>query len=323
MQNEQPIILEKGSELLRVRKTFFNSLYKQRYLLLMSTPFLIWFFVFSYLPLLGWVMAFQNYKPNLTFFHQQWVGFKYFQELFHDARFLNAIRNTLVIGLLNIIFSLIMSVFLAITINEVGKKWFKRSIQTISYLPHFVSWVVVVSIFYTMLSSDGGIINKILLNLGLIHEPVAWMAQGHLFWIIITVAQVWKEMGWNSIIYLAAMSGIDQQLYEAAEVDGANRFRKIWHITLPGIRQTIIILLVLNIGNMLSTAASFDASFLLGNSLTMDYSETISIYAYNYGIGMQRYSVSTAISIFNSVISLVLLFTANRFSRKFTEGEVI
>ncbi|WP_238323036.1 ABC transporter permease [Gorillibacterium massiliense] len=298
-------------------------LFRQRYLLLMSLPFVVWFIVFSYFPLAGWVMAFQNYKPNLSFSEQKWVGFKYFSEVFHDERFYTVLRNTFVIGLCNIVFSLLFSVLLAVLINEVRNKWFKRSIQTMSYLPHFVSWVVVVSIFYTVLSPYDGIVNRILMTFGFIHSPVAWMGEGKLFWGIITVAQVWKEMGWNSIIYLAAITSIDQELYEASEVDGANRLRKIWHITLPGIRTTILILLVLNIGNLMSTAASFDATFLMRNPLTLDYSETIPIYAYNYGIGMQRYSVSTAISMFNTAISLLLLFTANRASRRFSDGDIL
>jgi len=291
-------------------------------MVLMSLPFIVWFFIFSYMPLFGWTMAFQNYKPQFGFFEQEWVGLRYFIEAFQDNRFYLVMRNTFVIGFLNVAFSFLFSVLLAVLLNEVSNKWFKKSIQTMSYLPHFVSWVVVVSIFYTVLSPDG-VVNNILVSAGLLSKPEAFMAKGPLFWAIITVAQVWKEMGWNSIIYLAAIAGIDQELYEAAEVDGAGRLRKIWHITLPGIRQTMIILLVLQIGHLMSTAASFDAAFLLGNPLTQYYSETLSIYAFKFGIEMQRYSFSTTISIFNTLVSLVLLYTANRLGRKFSDGDII
>lgn len=293
-----------------------QKLCNQRYLIAMSFPFLLWVLLFAYVPLLGWIMAFQTYKPGKSIFDQEWVGMQHFTEFLNDPRFYEVLRNTMAMSGLNIVFSLICAVGLALLINEAKNKWLKRMVQSVSYLPHFVSWVIVTNIFYTILAPDG-IVNQLLMWLGLIQEPLAWMAQGNLFWGIVTSAQVWKEIGWGAIIYLAAMSGIDRQLYEAADVDGLGRLGKIWHITLPGIRNVIILLLVIQIGGFFS-AAGFDPSYLLGNPLTREYSDNLAVYAYRYGLEMSRYSMSTAISIFNSVVSLVLLFSANWITSRYT-----
>jgi putative aldouronate transport system permease protein len=205
--------------------------------------------------------------------------------------------------------------------NELRGQLFKRTIQTVSYLPHFVSWVVVAGLITKMLSTDGGIVNELLLKLHWIDQPVQFMAKGNWFWGIVTASDMWKETGWNSIIFLAAMLGIDPEQYEAATVDGAGRFRRIWHITLPGIRTTFMVMFILSIGHLISIG--FEKQFLLGNSLVKDYSEVLDLYALNYGIGLSRFSYGTAIGIFNSVVSIILVITANSIYKRVTKESII
>jgi len=303
------------------KKSFWGSLIHQRYLYFMSMPFVIWVFVFNYLPLWGWTMAFQNYRPGKSMGEQEWVGLQHFIMLFQDERFYLVLRNTLAMSLMGLILGFTVPIVFAILLNEVRKKAFKNTLQTITYLPHFVSWVVVAGIVTKVLSSDGGAVNQLLTATGLVDEPIQFMTKGGLFWIIVTLADLWKEMGWNSIIFLAAMAGIDPQLYEAAKVDGAGRLRQIWHITLPGIRPTILVVLILSIGHLISIG--FEKQFLLGNSTIVDYSEVLDLYALNYGIGLGRFSYGTAIGIFNSLVSIILLFLANGIFKRFTNQSVM
>lgn len=306
---------------IKIKKSFWGSLIHQRYLYFMSMPFVIWVFVFNYLPLWGWTMAFQNYRPGKTMGEQEWVGLQHFIMLFQDERFYLVLRNTLAMSLMGLILGFTVPIVFAILLNEVRKKAFKNTLQTITYLPHFVSWVVVAGIVTKVLSSDGGAVNQLLTVTGLVDEPIQFMTKGNLFWIIVTLADLWKEMGWNSIIFLAAMAGIDPQLYEAAKVDGAGRLRQIWHITLPGIRPTILVVLILSIGHLISIG--FEKQFLLGNSTIVDYSEVLDLYALNYGIGLGRFSYGTAIGIFNSLVSIILLFLANGIFKRFTNQSVM
>lgn len=303
------------------KKSFWGSLIHQRYLYFMSMPFVIWVFVFNYLPLWGWTMAFQNYRPGKSMGEQEWVGLQHFIMLFQDERFYLVLRNTLAMSLMGLILGFTVPIVFAILLNEVRKKAFKNTLQTITYLPHFVSWVVVAGIVTKVLSIDGGVVNQVLTATGLVDEPIQFMTKGGLFWIIVTLADLWKEMGWNSIIFLAAMAGIDPQLYEAAKVDGAGRLRQIWHITLPGIRPTILVVLILSIGHLISIG--FEKQFLLGNSTIVDYSEVLDLYALNYGIGLGRFSYGTAIGIFNSLVSIILLFLANGIFKRFTNQSVM
>ncbi|MCM2996418.1 sugar ABC transporter permease [Paenibacillus cellulositrophicus] len=303
------------------KRGFWSTVLQQKYLYLMSLPFVIWVFVFSYLPLWGWTMAFQNYKPARSFSEQKWVGFKYFQELFQDDRFYLVLRNTLAMSFMGLILGFVVPIFFAILLNELRGMFFKRFVQTVSYLPHFVSWVVVAGIITKMLSIDGGAVNQILMALHLTDEPIQFMAKGSWFWYIVTGSDVWKETGWNTIIYLAAITGIDPELYEASRVDGASRWRQMWHITLPGIRSTISVLLIMSIGHLISIG--FEKQFLLGNNLVTDYSEVLDLYALNYGLNMGRFSYGTAIGIFNSVVSIILLFTANGIFKKVTKESIM
>lgn len=303
------------------KKSFWTIAKQQKYLYLMSLPFVAWVFVFNYLPLGGWTMAFQNYRPGLGFFEQEWVGFQQFVQLFQDERFYLVLRNTIVMSLMGLTVGFTFPIMFAILLNEVRVKMFKRTIQTVSYLPHFVSWVIVAGIVTKMLSVDGGAVNEVLVSIGLLDQPVQFMTKGEYFWIIVTLADLWKEMGWNSIIFLAAMAGIDPQLYEAAKVDGASRFRQIWHITLTGIRPTILVVLILSIGNLV--AIGFEKQFLLSNPTVVNFSEVLDLYALNYGIGLGRFSYGTAIGIFNSLVSIMLLFLANGIFRRYANQSVM
>lgn len=298
---------------------FWRTLFQQKYLYLMSIPFVAWVFVFNYIPIWGWTMAFQRYRPGKSFMKQEWVGLDNFRELFHDERFYMALKNTLAMSFMGLFAGFTIPILFALLLNELRRQMFKRIVQTVSYLPHFVSWVVVAGIINKMMSIDGGI-NGLLMNLHLITEPIQFLAKADWFWGIVTASDVWKETGWNSIIYLAAMTGIDPELYEAARVDGAARIRQMWHITLPGIRTTIIILLIMSIGNLINIG--FEKQFLLSNPIVADKAETLDLYALNYGLQLGRYSFGTAINIFNSVVAVILLFTANTIFKR-TSNESI
>jgi putative aldouronate transport system permease protein len=303
------------------KKNIWARALQQKYLYLMSLPFVVWLIIFSYVPIWGWITAFQNYKPKDSIFNQKWVGFENFIELFQDERFYLVLRNTLAMSIMGLIVSFTVPVIFALLLNEMKGQFFKRSVQTISYLPHFVSWVVVAGLITKMLSTDGGAVNQLLMSIGLIDAPIQFMAKGELFWGIVTFSDLWKEMGWNSIIFLAAMSGIDPELYEASTVDGAGRFRKMWHITLPGIRTTFMVLFILSIGHLVSIG--FEKQFLLGNPLVVDYAEVLDLYALKYGIQMSRYSFGTAIGIFNSVVSILLVLLANGIYKRVTKESII
>nr|WP_235941597.1 ABC transporter permease subunit [Paenibacillus puerhi] len=302
-------------------KSRWKAVVEQRYLFLMTLPFVVWLLIFHYFPIWGWTMAFQKYKPGKAFSEQTWVGFDNFIQVFQEPHFYLVLRNTLAMSTMSLVVGYTIPIIFAILLNEIRLVAFKRSIQTISYLPHFVSWVVVAGIVTKMLSTDGGIINEILVGLHLIDKPIQFMAQGHLFWGIVTLSDLWKEMGWSSIIYLAAIVGIDPELYEAAKVDGAGRFRRIWHITLPGIRQTIMVMLVLSIGWLMSIG--FEKQYLLGNAIVQDYAEVLDLYVLNYGIKLARFSFGTAVGIINTIVSIVLLLTANWVFKRLTKESVI
>lgn len=268
---------------------------------------------------MGLAFGIQDYKPYLGFQNSEWVGFKNFVDLFSDVYFFQALRNTLVISFLKLIFNFLSSITFAILLNEIKNMLFKRTVQTISYLPHFVSWVVAANIVYTVLSPDYGIINELLVKFHILKEPINFLGEPKYFWLIAPITEVWKEMGWNAIIYLAAMTNIDPQLYEAASIDGAGRLKRIWYITLPGILPTVKILLIMNVGWILN--AGFEQMYLLQRPSTLDYSDILETYILRYGIGSGRWSYATAAGIFNSVVSLILVTTANRIASKIGEGE--
>jgi len=304
-----------------VKKTFWGTLINQRQLVYMSLPLILYIILFSYVPLWGWSMAFQNYKPALGFSGQQWVGVQWFKFLFTDPGFLRVLRNTLAMSLINMALGYITAISLALLLNELKNVGFKRSVQTISYLPHFLSWVIVTGLVSSMLAVENGVINDFLLGLKIIKEPILFLSKPDYFWGIVGLTYVWKEVGWNTIIYLAAIAGIDPNLYEAAEIDGCNRFHKMWYITLPGIRSTIIILLIMSIGRVLD--AGFEMQYLLKNGLIQDVAETIDIFVLRYGFEISNISLATAAGMFKNVVNVTLIFLANWLAKRMGEERLI
>jgi putative aldouronate transport system permease protein len=300
------------------KQTFFGLVKKQKELVLITIPFIIYFFIFNYLPLWGLTMAFQNYKPHRTFWEQEWIGFKHFQRLFTDPNFYRVIRNTLAMSLINLALGFITAIAFALLLNEIPKGLFgfKRVVQTISYMPHFLSWIIVCGLVSTVLGMEDGIINNLLAALGLIQNKIHFLGKPEYFWWIVGFTNVWKSMGWNSIIYLAAITSIDPCLYEAAAIDGYGRFGRMWHITLPGIKSTIIILLIMNAGWILN--AGFEIQYILGsNGLVLDVSETIDIYVLRKGFAATAgsgFAYGTAAGMFKTVVSAVILILCNRIS---------
>ena len=286
-------------------------------LLAWSLVFFAYGILFNYIPLVGWVMAFQNYKPKTGLLHSKWIGIEKFKFLFADANFLLDIRNTLAMGILNLATTFIMAILFAILLNELKSKGGKRVVQTISYLPHFLSWIIVTGILHDALSASG-IVNEILGNLGV--TPINFFAEPKYFWGIVAFANVWKETGWNAIIYLAAITSIDPNLYEAAKIDGAGRWGQIRHITLPSLRPTIMILLLMNIGWVLN--AGFEVQYILGNGLVKRVSETIDIYTLTWGISQNDYSLGTAAGIFRSAVSIALILISNYVARRTGEDKL-
>ncbi|GAA0136312.1 ABC transporter permease subunit [Paenibacillus sp. YSY-4.3] len=302
------------------KKMTWSLIKSQSQLIYMSVPLLAYIVLFAYVPIWGWTMAFQDYKPARSFSDQKWVGFKHFEFLFKDDSFLQVLRNTLAMSIINLILGFTTAIILALLLNEIKKIFWKRTVQTISYLPHFLSWIIVTGIVATSLASDG-IVNDVLLKLNLIKEPIQWLSEGKYFWGIVGASHVWKEVGWNTIIYLAAMSAIDPALYEAADIDGASRYKKMLHITLPGIKPTIIILLIMSIGHILE--AGFEVQYLLGNGLVLDWSQTIDIFVLKYGLAQGNYSLATAAGIFKTVVSVTMLLFANWMAKRLGEERLL
>ena len=283
----------------------------QHVLILMSVPFLLHLLLFRFGPLFGWIMAFQNFRPGKPLFEQAWVGLEQFRLLFADALFWRVLRNTLAMASIKLVMGTFFSILIAVLVNETRNRKFKRTVQTISYLPHFISWVVAANIVLEMLSPRG-VINEIIVK-----DPILFMGKPKLFWWIIGSTHVWKSAGFGAIIYLASMTAVDPQLYEAADIDGASRLQRIFHITLPGIRPTFVILLILNIGYLME--AGFEQQWLLQNGLVQDYSEVFTIYVVRYGLKLTRFSFATAAGIFRSAVSILLIVVANTIAKRMGE----
>lgn len=303
------------------KKGFTRTLINQWQLLLMSVPLLLYKILFSYVPLTGWSMAFQDFKPGLSTFEQKWVGLKHFKFLFSNPIFLRDIRNTLAMSLLNLVLGYITAIVLALLLNEIKNVGFKKIVQNISYLPYFLSWIIVTGLVAQALSTENGIINELLMFFGFIDKPVLFLGTPRYFWGIVAASNLWKNLGWNTIIYLAAITSIDPSLYEAADIDGANRYRKMWNITLPSIKPTIVILLIMSIGSILE--AGFEIQYFLGNGLVVEYSETIDIFVLKYGIQLNNFSLGTAAGIFKSLVSVILISAANYIAGKLGEDKLI
>ena len=298
------------------RKLWWKEAKNQKVLLILSIPFFLYGLVFCYIPLVGWLIAFQDYKPQNGIFGSKFIGLQVFQQLFADQSFWLTVRNTLVMSMLNLAFSTFFAILFAVLLNEVRVMIGKKFVQTVSYLPHFLSWIVACGILLDTLGSTG-IVNDLLMKMHLIAAPINFFSYPQGFWWIVAFAVIWKETGWNAIIYLAAITSIDQNLYEAAAIDGGGRWVKMRYITLPGIANTIIILLILNIGNVLNSG--FEVQYLLGNDVIRDFSQTIDIYVLKWGISQNNYMIGTAAGIFRSFVSIVLIIITNHIAKHTSE----
>ncbi|MCM3781372.1 ABC transporter permease subunit [Neobacillus mesonae] len=285
-------------------------------LLLMFTPVILFYLIFRYAPIGGLVIAFKDYNFYDGIINSPWVGFHYFEILFQDPRTLEIIRNTLVLSLLSLIVGFPIPIILAIMLNEVRNMVFKRTVQTIVYMPHFLSWVIIAMLVSTAFAMENGLVNRLVEQITgeaypFMYEKFSWVA-------IFVGSGIWKDMGFNAIIFLAALSSINPNLYEAAGMDGAGKLRQIWHITLPGIRPTIILLLILSMGRVMEVG--FDQVFMLQNSNVNQIADVISTYIYRVGLQGAQFSLTTAMGLFESLVAFILVFTANYIARKFDQG---
>ena len=294
---------------------FAKVLKRDKYLVYLFIPCFLYYLIFKYIPMFGIVIAFQDYSPYLGYFKSEWVGVQNFIDFFESIYFWRLIRNTLVLNVYDLLLGFPVPIIFALLLNEVTNQGIKRFVQTVSYLPHFISIVIVVGIMHSFLSPNSGIVNILLNNMG--KDTIDFWTEPKWFRPLYIGSGIWQGFGWGSIIYLAAISGIDPNLYEAAEMDGARRLRKMIHITIPGIMPTIVILLILRLGNMMSVG--FQKIILMYNGATYETADVISTYVYRKGIAGGEFSFATAVGLFNSVINLILIFAANTFSRKIGE----
>lgn len=281
-------------------------------------PGLIYYLVFKLLPMWGVLVAFQNYNPYLGFLGSPWIGFKNFTDFFSNPDFLRLIVNTLYLSLLNILFYFPAPILIALLLNELSRQWFKKGVQTLIYIPHFMSLVIVANIFYMMLTTDGGLINNLMEKLG--YGKISFLSDPGWFRPIIILQTIWKETGWGTIIFLAALAGVDMEQYEAAFVDGAGRFRQLWHITLPAIKGTIIILLILRMGSVLNTG--FEQIYLMSNALNRSVAQVLDTYVYEVGITRGSFGYATAVSLFKSIVGIILIYSTNFMAKKAGESGI-
>lgn len=287
-------------------------------LYLMLIPGIIFFLLFRYLPMWGIVISFQDYNPFGGIWKSEWVGLQHFRDLLNYDGFWDIFRNSLVISLMNLFFYFPIPIILALMLNEVRKRMFKNTIQSIIYMPHFISWVVVAGITYLLLSTQDGIMNGFITGVG--GQPQNFLTSTEWFRPLIVLQAIWKEAGWGTIIFLAALSSVDPQQYEAAVVDGASRWRQLWHVTLPAIRSTILILLILRLGNILDNG--FEQIFLMLSATTYEVGDVFETYVYREGLVGGKFSYTTAIGLFKSVIGLILVMLANKIAKMFGEEGV-
>jgi putative aldouronate transport system permease protein len=294
----------------------WKRIWKHKLFYLFLLPGLVWFFLFSYMPLFGIQVAFRDFNYVGGFNGSPWAGFKYFKQFFDFYQSGDIIRNTIIISLMKLLIGFPMPILLAILLNEVRNRKFKKIVQTLSYLPYFVSWIVVITLMQRLLTPAGGPINNAISSIFGI-EPIQFLNNSSWFYQIVVSSEVWKNIGWGSIIYMAAIAGIDQQLYEAVKIDGAGRFRQMWHITLPGIRNIAIILFTLSVGTLMS--AGYEQLLLLNGPATTAIGSVLDVHVINSGISQGRLSYAAAVGLFQSLIALILVVSVNQFARKFSD----
>jgi putative aldouronate transport system permease protein len=309
--------LAKNEQRKRDRRYVFRKFKEQRTLQILALICMAYMFVFNYIPMLGITMAFNNFSPKnglLGFFTSKWVGFRWFHELFTDKAFWPLLVNTVSLSALRLLFTFPTPILFALALNEVGNMGVKRVVQTVSYLPHFISWVVTQGILISFLNIQNGVFQQWMLKFGWTQEAVPVMSNAKYFWGLLIVTDIWKETGWSAIIFLAAITGVDPTLYEAAVVDGASRMRRIWHITLPSIKGTISIMLIMSLGSLIGNGL-FEPCYLLYNTLNASKSEVLQTYILKVGVTNGRYSFGQAASLFQSVIAITLVMISNQVSK--------
>jgi putative aldouronate transport system permease protein len=296
----------------RSKRGILARIWQQRWLYLLVAPAIVYFLVFCYVPMYGLIIAFKDYSPFVGFWESRWVGLEHFRQFFSSIYFWRLLRNTVLLNLYGLIFGFPIPIILALLLNEVGNSTFKRIVQTCSYMPYFVSTVVVAGMIVNFLSPTTGIVNNVLKALGF--EPIPFLTRPEWFRPVYVASGIWQGAGWGSIIYLAALAGIDPSLYDAAKVDGANRLQRMRYVSIPGIMPTIMVLLLLNLGSMLSVG--FEKVFLLYNPRTYETADVFSTYVYRAGLIGQQWGFGTAVGLFNSVANLILLALFNYLARK-------
>ena len=313
------LFFDKGMSLLKKEKMTLRqaakSVWQNKSIYLMMIPGIVWAIVFCYIPIYGIIIAFKDYSPGLGFWGSPWVGFKHF-EAFFGKDFWRIMRNTLFISLGTLLVGFPAPVIFAILLTSVKNKVFRKVSQTLSYVPHFVSWVVVSAICFILFAPESGTINSLLRSMGIIEGSIGFLENGPLFDVMLILVNVWKSTGFSAIIYFAAIAGVDAELYEAATIDGARPIQQIWYITIPSILPTIIVMLVLSISGVLN--AGFEQQMVMANNLVWKWADVIDTYSYRYGLSKLRYSYGTAIGLFKSVIALILLLGSNKLMKKIT-----
>ncbi|WP_261305442.1 ABC transporter permease [Paenibacillus andongensis] len=316
IQTAAPAGVEKAS---RVKSSWVQdwtvAIKRDKYLYIMAAPGLLFFLLFKYFPLWGLLLAFQNYSPYLGFWGSEWVGLKYFNEFFTNPDFMQLFRNTMAISLLNIIFFFPIPIIVALLLNEVRKLAFKKIVQTVIYLPHFLSWVIIVGICFLIFGQGSGVINQLIVESG--GQKIEFMTEPNLFWGMLTAQSIWKEAGWGTIIFLAALAGINSELYEAAQIDGASRWQQAMNVTLPGIKSTIIVLLILRLGQVMDVG--FEQIYLMMSGPVAHLADVFDTYAYRVGIQQGRFGYATVAGLFKSVVGLILVVMSNRLAKRFGE----
>ena len=292
-----------------------KSIIKNRVLYLMFLPVIVYYILFCYWPMYGVIIAFKDFNPGVGILDSPWVGFTHFTRFFNSYYFVRLIKNTIGISVYSLIVGLPLPIILAIMFNEVKKKYFRTTLQSISYAPNFLSTVIVVGILMFFVSPSGGIFNSIRASMGL--EPINYLANPKYFWHLYVWTGIWQGIGWGSVIYSAAISGIDEAQYEAAVIDGANKFQRIWHVTIPGILPTIVIVFIMSLGGIMSVG--YEKIYLMQNELNVQASEVISTYVFKSGLLGADYSFSTAVGLFNNIINFIILALTNKFAKSVGE----
>jgi putative aldouronate transport system permease protein len=300
-------------------RSAIKDIKRDKYLLLLISPGVLFLILFKYIPMGGIVIAFKNYSIFKGIWDSDWVGFENFRRVFSSSDFLMVLRNTLIISTYNIIFVFPVPIILSIILNEIRSRYFKKIVQTVIYMPHFVSWVVIAGIMLSVLSPTYGIAKEVFEFLG--RKPIVLMASRQHFRTLLVLSSIWKESGWGTIIYLAAFSTIDHNLYEAAVVDGAGKLRRIWNITLPSIKGVIVLLLIINIGNIMN--AGFDQILAMQNDLVRPVSDVFETYVFRRGLQRGDYSFSAAMELFKSVVACILVFSADKFAKRIGEEGIL